>query len=504
MIREGNFNTVPVSLQRRFLWQLRQADAIIAAQMKRQVNLRLPAQFFIRIIRARPLTAFFVALVVLLGIIVAGNKFQKPGVEVSSAKSPKNVDVYTIGKTPTIKVQAQIQKDGVITIVAQGSGIVQKIAVGEGDTVARGQNLVALSTNYQGGNAPSLSRQLAQVQFQNISDNFDKQKDTIQKQRDLANKNSDNIEQLRQISEKSKDDTNSLLNINQDIVNTLNTNLQNLIGNNTNGQNDQLILATKQQIATFQSAANQLNANRRNLSYSTNTDNSPTQIANLGRDIALRGLDVQEKSLELSKQVAQIQLNLAQVNEALMFPAAVCPGVVQRVHVHVGQMVSAGTPLVTIYNERGNVSAVARVNKNVALSASRIDASNIYIGERVLVQIPRFVSTQATDGQLYSIIYDIGEDYQDDVTNMGYVTIAIPVGHTDSNSVVPFIPVDAVFQTQDSAFVYVVAGQEAAAKKVELGEVVGRDVAVRSGLADGDEIILNRNIVAGDSVTSSH
>lgn len=454
-----------------------------------------------RFIKGRPLTAFFVSLAILLLVIIAGNFLTKPKAVVTPPPAPKDVNVYTIGKTPTVKVQAQVQKDGVITIMAQTSGIVQNVAVKEGDAVQRGTNLVSLSTNYQGGNAPSLSRQLAQVQFQNINDTFDKQKDLIQKQRDLADKSSDNTEQLRQISVQNQNDTNSLLSLNQDIVSTLNSNLTNLQNNNVGGINDQLILATKQQISSFQSAVNQLSATSRSLSYTTDTSKNPTQIVNITRDLALEQLDIQQKALELSKKVAQIQLNIAQVAEAQMFPSSPISGVVQKVFVHAGQSVNAGTPLVTIYNAGGNVSAVAKVPQSIARSASKIETSSILIANKVFSTTPSFISTEATDGQLYSIVFDIPEDYQSDLTNLEYVTVEIPVGHSDSNAIIPFIPIDSVFQTQEKSYIYVVKDQKAVAKNIVLGNVLGSDVEVKSGFEDGSQIILNRNIIEGDLVT---
>jgi len=454
-------------------------------------------------IKARPVTAFLLSLLFLLIVIAGGNFLASPKDQETPPPSAKSVEVYTIGKAPAITVQAQIQKDGVVQIVAQTPGIVQKISVTEGDKVSKGSSIASLSTNYQGDNAASLSRQLAQAQLANVNDTFDKQKDTIAKQREIANKNSENTDQLRQISKDSLNDTNSLLNLNQDIVNTLNANLKNLEDTNVGGANNQLILATKQQISSFQSAVNQLAAAGRSLSFTTNTDKPPTQIANLTHDITINQLDIQEKALDLSKKVAQIQLNLARVNEVLMFPASPISGVVQKIFVHVGQSVSPGTPIAAITGS-GNVSAVAKVPQAIAKSISQIDTSTLYFSSRTSQVLPRYISTEATDNQLYSVIYDIDSEFQSDLTNLEFITVEIPVGHSDTNSVIPFIPLDSIFATQESAYVYVIKNEKAEAKNVVLGNVLGSEVEVKSGIADGDQIILNRNIVAGDPVTRNN
>ncbi len=482
--------------------------------MTRQSPISLPARVFqnskkkslkyyalyTNVVKKRPVTSFLVALALLLGIIVVGNFITKPKNIPAVAPEPKQVKVFSIGKSPTITTQAQIQKDGVITIVAQTPGIVQNVAVKEGDSVSRGTNLISLSSNYQGGNAASLSRQLAQVQFENVRDTHDTQKDIIQKQRDLANAASDNTEELRKISEKTHDDISSLISLNNGILDTLNTNLQNLKDTNVGGANDSLILATQQQISSFSAANAQLNAQERGLSYSTNTNNPPTKLANATKDMTLAQLDITEKALDLSQKISEIQLNLARVNEALMYPVSPCAGVVQKVNVHVGQSVTPGTTLVVIYSQTGNVTAHAKVPQAIAQSISKIENSNLMFGDKNISETPTFVSTQTTDGQLYSVIYEIPEDLQDAVSNLGFIKVEIPVAASGTNSVIPYIPLDSVYQTQEAAYVYVAQGDKAQSKQVELGQVLGGNVEVKSGLSDGDQVILNRNVLSGDSI----
>jgi hypothetical protein len=65
---------------------------------------------------------------------------------------------------------------------------------------------------------------------------------------------------------------------------------------------------------------------------------------------------------------------------------------------------------------------------------------------------------------------------------------------------VPFIPLDAVFQTQDQSYVFVIQGGKAVSKSITTGQVVGGQVEVTSGLENKDQVILDRNVVAGDTV----
>ena len=79
----------------------------------------------------------------------------------------------------------------------------------------------------------------------------------------------------------------------------------------------------------------------------------------------------------------------------------------------------------------------------------------------------------------------------------------LPVGTGNTTVTKPFIPVDSVFQTQNEAYVYVANGNRARSKKVQLGAVTGRFVAVVSGLSPTDKVILTRTVVDGDLIRVS-
>jgi len=471
---------------------------IILSQIKkiRSYDWRKPARFLAK----RPLTSFFVALGILLGLIIISNFIFKPKAPVQKEIPPKEVQTYKIGVAPRITVQAQVQKSGVIQIVVQTAGIVSSISANEGQKLSKGANFVNISSNYQGANAASLQTAIASRQYQFVKDTFDTQMEIISKQRDIANKTNDNTEKLRDISQKSLDDTNSLIDLNGRILDQLSANITSLEAGNVGGASDAAILQTKELESQFQSAQNQLKSGQRNLDYQTNQDNPPTQLANLARDLTLRQLDIQEKSLSLNKEVSRLQLALASINESLFHPTAPFFGTVQRVFVKVGQAITPGTPILTFAGEDKTLILVARVPQAVATKISKLETSNLYIGSKVIEANPSFVSSEATDGQLYSVIFDLGKEDLDLLTDNSYINVDIPVGYPDTLQTISYVPIDAIFQTQEENIVYVVREDKAVSKKVELGSVVGKYVEVTSGLESGDQIILNRNIIEGDKV----
>lgn len=451
------------------------------------------------LINKKPLTSVFILLFILFLLIILSNIIRKPKEEVKSSPPEKKVPVYHIGEAPKLTFSAQVDKSGVIQISSLASGVVQKIYVKEGDNVNRGNWLVSLSTNYQGGNALTLTRQLAEKQNQIVKENYPSQKDLIVKQRDLAQASHDNFTQMKDIIAKSVDDTQNLINLNNDIISTLDTNLLELEASSS--ANSSLILSTKQMKSQFQSANLQLNSALRNANYQIDSNNPPSILADLQKDIALKNLDIQEKALDLNKEISALQLQLAQVNEALMFPSAPIPATVQKVFVRVGQPVSPGTPLFTLSgNNNTHLTATIYISSEIANRISKLTPTEFNINGKAVRLYPTFISDEAVSGNLYSVVYNLPDDDYGNLTDKGYINAEVPIGYADTSSAVPYLPLDSIYQTQSEAFIFVEDHGQAVAKKVELGSVFGRFVQVNKGVNSGDTVILDRNIVAGDRI----
>jgi len=86
-------------------------------------------------IQKRPLSSFFVVLIVLFGLIVAGNFLTPKKQEVTKAEVLKEVAVYQLGSAPKISLQAKVNKSGVIKVIALAPGVVSTINVTEGQQV---------------------------------------------------------------------------------------------------------------------------------------------------------------------------------------------------------------------------------------------------------------------------------------------------------------------------------------------------------------------------------
>lgn len=456
---------------------------------------------FIKVAERRPLMTFLGLLGLLLILIVISNTISKPKPAAEETVLPtKSVSTYVIGESPKIIVQAQVEKSGVVKVVALSPGVVQSINVEVGQLVGRGQNLVSMSTNYQGGNVFSVQRQLAQVQYKNVVDTYKTNLEIIQKQRELAEKNDKNSDELRRISGESLDSSRNLINLNREILSTLESQQAELEATNVGGANDQAILQTKQLRAQLLAGNSQLESALKNIEFSSGSDNPLAQMSDISKDIALKQLDLQEKALKMNKEVSRLSVTLAQINEAIMFPSAPFSGVVERIYVKSGQSVNPGSPLVQIKGDSQSLIAVALLSRETSLGVSKATPSILRFDEEEYSSVPFYVSAEATDGNLYSALYSIPEEFSSFVSDRGYITIDIPMDFPSTGSTIPFVPIDSVFQTQDQAFIFIAKNGKAQSKRVTLGEVLGRYVEIKSGLSESDQVILNRNVIQGDPV----
>ncbi len=449
-----------------------------------------------------PLVIMAVVLVLLLGLIIAGDMIrEKDNQPVVVEEQTKQVDTYRIGTAPTVKVLGKVEKKHVTKIVAQTGGIVQKIYVKEGDHIPyKGQNLAYISSNYQGGSALTIQRQLAQKQYENTEATYDTQKEIIAKQRDIAVKTDENSDELRQITKDSIDETKDLISMNEDILNYIQDDLDNYEATNSANVNRDDIVATKKLKASYQSAINSLRAGLRSSEYSSDDDNPPAQLSNLSKDMTLKQLELQEKALDLSKEISKLNLNLARINESLAYPASFSNGDVEKVHVREGQMVAPGQVLFTISGCEKAAGVTAYVSKQVAHNVSQFDTSTIYFDNTSVAVMPTYVSHEATQGQQYSVEYTLTEDLFDQISDNEYVEIEIPVGQPDTTSIAPFIPIDAVYQSSEGAYLFLLEDGVTRSRKATLGNVYGQYVEVKDGLESSDVVILNRNVVEGDLV----
>lgn len=460
----------------------------------------------ISIVDKRPLASFFGLLGFVLVLIILGNFLRQPQKAAETKEpTPKSIQVYSVGKAPKIELSARIEKSGALKVVAQSPGFIQNINKWEGESVFKGEQLFWFSNNAQGGTIPSVSREIAEQSYNFAAGNFDLQIELINKRREIAEKSETMSDELRSITDQSLGGTRNLISLNEQILSGLDAQLAQLASLSSS---DSAVLQIQQARSGVLSGLTQLRLGLRNAEYQSSNDQEGAKLAELTKDIALKGLELEEKSLAFNKELSRLNLRISQITESLMYPASPCAGTIERIYVDVGESVGPGMPIASISCDKNWTSAIVPVSMNVAKNVSRIEKSVVKIGDAVVTLTPRYITTEPTEGSLHAIIFDIPEEYADKLADGMSLAVSVPVGAPQTSSIVPYVPLDAVYQTETEAYIYVIteeAGKKIAkSRTVILGPVYGSYVEVLEGLNDADQVIIDRNVLEGDVVNISN
>lgn len=467
----------------------------------------------IALLKNKPVQTISTIFIVLFLLILCGKFFRdRSKTPIKETQNLKEVQIFQIGQKPKVTVQAKVNKENVISIIAASPGIVSNIYVNEGDQVSSGKTLLSLSSNYNGANVASLQKQMAKLQYDQIQDTFQSQIELIDKQKELAKTVDENSDELRELMQDSIDDSHDTLDEMEAALAKLTSYSQTSIAWPTGTIIDDLAwedlpldnvynYLIESQKQSLEGSIKQIKASLRELEYQADDDKPPAKLANFQRDIAIKQLDLQEKALTLQKEIAYLSYKIAAVAESLMFPTSPVVGVIEKVHVSKNEMVQAGTVLFTINGREQILKAEALVSKKIAKSISRFDASIIHLDNQEIMVVPDYIATEATNGNLYTIQYSLPASYCNSLMDGEYLTVDLAIDGQDTNTVIPFIPLESIYQSRDGSYVYLFQDGQVKSQAVRLGEIYGSYVAVLEGLNDQDKVILNRDVIAGQTVT---
>lgn len=441
----------------------------------------------------KPLTSLSITLILLLAVIALNSFLRQPAAVEEEAEVIKKVSVYSVGQTPRITLSARVEENNVIDIYSQTSGVVKNILADTGQNVVAGQQLFSFTTDYYGNSASSLQKQLAQVQYDNVVETYDSQLGLINEQRNVAGLQKDNAEELRKIAQSSVDDTKSLLELNESLLSGLDLAISVATDSGE-------IASLNSQKAQLLSGINQIKSGLRQAELQANEDKPPYELQQLSYEMTVKQLDLQEKSLAMSKEISALQLKLAKVQAALMYPGTPLAGTVERVHVQKNQMVSPGTKLATVKANQGSSKLILSVSKELAEKINVFEATFVIIDGEQVELFPDHVSTVPTDGKLYSAIYTIPSIYQNKLADGSLVSVSVPVGTVDTNSVIPFLPLEAIYQSELENTIFVLENGEVKSITVDLGTINGNFVEIKSDLGSDVQVILDRNVIEGQQV----
>lgn len=476
--------------------------SIVSSRRSRLKNALLrPYKALIRFINRFPLITFFLILGILLLLVVASNQLTKTPPPAPEAEvQPKKVAVFHVGDLPRLRFTGRADKSGTITLTAQAGGVVSAIPITEGKTATTGQRLISLASSYQGGNAASLQRQIAATTYTQAIQNVPIQQAALAQRRTIAEQTAVSAEQLRTISRESLDETREIIASSKNSLRSVDDLIATQEEQPSAAINDLTLASLRQQRIGLLNGITAAEQSLRSTAYSSSEAQAPAALARLAKETTLKQLDLEARSLTLNVEISRLNLRLAQVAESAMFPSAPFASTVEKIHVKVGQAVAPGTPLVTLSGLTQTTTVEVSVPADVAARLSHTDPSVLSWDTTRLEITPQWISTQPTIGTLSSIVFTVPSDDADTLTQDQTITVDIPI---DTAPTAPFIPLDAIYQTETNSYIYVVKDGKAVTQSITVGKVFDGSVEVLSGIDGPVDIILDRSIVAGTSVVAS-
>jgi RND family efflux transporter MFP subunit len=419
----------------------------------------------------------------------------EPEVEVVPRKL--QVNGFVFGETPVQEeVVGTIKNQNTLTLVAQSNGPVQSVLVTEGAKVSRGKTLIQQETAYAAGNVQAVATQLASKNAQLAAESLESTVKQVSLSREQADLSRDNTENLRKISEQSISETKQIITLSEQIAKTIEDNLK---AEQAGANNQATVQALRQALLGAQSGLNQARQGLRNLEYQTDTNNPLSKLADLQRQVVQESTELQLKSAQLQKDIANLNLRQAQIAQAATRVTAPISGTVEKVFVRPGQFVSPGTPVAVIKGETDlllEISVAGRVALQVDQTKSAIVKGLRGSSSTNTVSLPiQHVSAAPVSGQLYQVLIQVPAEYEPFIFQNQTVAVTLPLQQTSLAAGNSFVPLDALFVSNNGRYVFIEQDGKAVQRPVETGEIVGTSIEIKSGLVPGEVVLLDRRVI---------
>ncbi len=212
-------------------------------------------------------------------------------------------------------------------------------------------------------------------------------------------------------------------------------------------------------------------------------------------------LDQLKKERALRKSTleqSQTSLQISQTNDAAYKPKVFVNGTVESIRVKRGDWVIAGQVLATITTPKGATTLEALLDKNSAELFDPSAETSVQIGTEKFTLRPTYFSRSENENGLFSVLFTLSETMRTKLINGEFVTMDLPL--RKSTESLALVPIDAIFQDDSHAWILVEHDGVAEARNVSLGNLHGSFAEILDGVERNSRIILNRSVLAGDTI----
>ena len=216
-------------------------------------------------------------------------------------------------------------------------------------------------------------------------------------------------------------------------------------------------------------------------------------------DLAKEQRRLELERLKLSRETARIDLALAQRSDATLRPRALVKGTVEHIAVRAGDLVSAGTVLMTLHASATGSTLEAAFPKKLADTLMEAGIAELTADGETHTLSQGYRAKSETAAGLVIVTYPLSDTLSDSFAQHDYVTLSVPL--VASYRTGYLVPIDAIRSTSKETSVVVMDTDHLTHDRtVVLGETVGASVVVKSGLERGDLVVLDASVLPGDKI----
>lgn len=216
-------------------------------------------------------------------------------------------------------------------------------------------------------------------------------------------------------------------------------------------------------------------------------------------ELVVKEQKLELERLRLAKKNAALNLALADRNDAVLRPKTLLSGIVEHIAVRPGELVSAGTVLMTIRGTSDASTLEAAIPKTTAFYLVDSGIGEIAFDGETTVLSQGYIGSGENALGLVTATYPLATQLADRLPQNGYATLSLPLVSTADTGFL--VPIDAIRSASDKTSVVIMQPDHVTTEKtVVLGETIGTSVVVKSGLDTGDTIVMNASVLPGDTI----
>lgn len=215
--------------------------------------------------------------------------------------------------------------------------------------------------------------------------------------------------------------------------------------------------------------------------------------------VALKSLKLELERLKLRRETARIDLALAERSDAVLRPKSLVRGTIEYIAVRPGDLVSAGTVLMTLHASPGQSTLEAAFPKKLADALAHTGIARFEQDHQLHLLSQSYQAKSETTTGLIMATYPLPEKLAATLAQHDYVTLTVPLVPEYKDGYL--VPIDAIHSASTETSVVVMGTDHLTqSKTVTLGETIGASVVVKSGISRGDQIVLNTAVLPGEKI----